>query len=296
MIEDYLEDPPPEYPWGRWRTEAMNARRFLESSTVQDTEVEMVAELQVMLSEYLQGRKASHLMYKVVRAANPDALYNDFKVGETRESKTYEEDFERRKQTQDLVWAAGAGDLDVVELRLAETYVDVNEATEDGYTGLFCAAQNGYADVVKRFVADDRVDINKACDDGHIPFTKACENGHLEVVKILAADQRLNINYVYEEDGTTALFFASQEGYNDIAELLLADERVDVSQTMTIASRHSPLTIAAYFGHADVCATLVEHGADRGYEAQPKDDEPYRTAGGTAAAIAQERGHTIPCL
>ena len=63
-LDQYLEDPPSGYPWGRWRRDGLCARAYLESKELESTVVEMVAEIQVMLAEYLEGRKASHLIYK----------------------------------------------------------------------------------------------------------------------------------------------------------------------------------------------------------------------------------------
>ena len=60
---------------------------------------------------------------------------------------------------------------------------------------------------------------------------------------------------------------------------------------MTADSRHSPLTIAAYMGHASVCELLLAHHASVRYAALAKDTEPFQTTGGTAADLAQERGH-----
>ena len=65
----------------------------------------------------------------------------------------------------------------------------------------------------------------------------------------------------------------------------------DANICMTEASRHSPLTIAAYMGHQAICELLLAHNADARYAAGPKDSEPFLTAGGSAADIAAQRGH-----
>ena len=58
---------------------------------------------------------------------------------------------------------------------------------------------------------------------------------------------------------------------------------------MTVASCHSPLTIAALQGQLRVYELLLANGADTAYKALPKHDEPFKTAGGTAEQILQER-------
>ena len=60
---------------------------------------------------------------------------------------------------------------------------------------------------------------------------------------------------------------------------------------MTVGSCHSPLTVAAYNGHAIVCELLLAHNADARYAVLAKDSEPFLTVGGSAADLARERGH-----
>ena len=91
-------------------------------------------------------------------------------------------------------------------------------------------------------------------------------------------------------DGATPLFIAAQKGKEAIQQLLL-DSGADANICMTEASRHSPLTIAAYMGHQAICELLLAHNANARYTAGAKDSEPYLTAGGSAADLAQERGH-----
>ena len=51
------------------------------------------------------------------------------------------------------------------------------------------------------------------------------------------------------------------------------------------------IIIAAYMGHDAVCKLLLAHKADARYRALAKDDEPFLTAGGSAADVARGRGH-----
>ena len=67
--------------------------------------------------------------------------------------------------------------------------------------------------------------------------------------------------------------------------------QADVNACMTVDSRHSPLTIAAYQGNATACELLLARNANVRYAVLPKDTEPCQTAGGTAADLARERGH-----
>ena len=64
----------------------------------------------------------------------------------------------------------------------------------------------------------------------------------------------------------------------------------DVNAQMSQGSCHSPLTIAALQGHLAAHELLVANGADTAYEALPKLDQPFKTAGGTAEQILNQNG------
>ena len=69
---------------------------------------------------------------------------------------------------------------------------------------------------------------------------------------------------------------------------MLIDAAADVNTAMTVAS-YSPLTIAALQGQLRVYELLLANEADTAYKALPKHGEAFKTAGGTAEQILQER-------
>ena len=77
---------------------------------------------------------------------------------------------------------------------------------------------------------------------------------------------------------------------------ILLEAKADVNATMTVASRHSPLTIAALMGHIRVYELLLEHGADTIHEALPWSEEPFVTAGGSAERILSAKLRDAPSL
>ena len=63
----YVEARPenPQQPWGLWRRDAQRAVSYLRSSELAEQPVRLVCECQLLLQPYLDGRKKSHLLYKV---------------------------------------------------------------------------------------------------------------------------------------------------------------------------------------------------------------------------------------
>jgi ankyrin repeat protein len=58
-----------------------------------------------------------------------------------------------------LLYAAGAGSVDVVRLLLARNGVEVNQTNANGCTALFLAAHFGHAEVVRLLLARPGVEV-----------------------------------------------------------------------------------------------------------------------------------------
>jgi ankyrin repeat protein len=62
----------------------------------------------------------------------------------------------------------------------------VNQASRDGCSPLFIAAQQGFIKVVRCLVLELGADVNQAKDDGGTPLMIAAMQGHLNVVQLRA--------------------------------------------------------------------------------------------------------------
>jgi ankyrin repeat protein len=82
-----------------------------------------------------------------------------------------------------------------VRLLLARKEIQINQATENGVTPLFCACQDGHVDVVRLLLARKEIQIHPAAD-GTTPLFMASLNGHNEIVTLLQ-QHRNRTSYMY---------------------------------------------------------------------------------------------------
>jgi ankyrin repeat protein len=121
----------------------------------------------------------------------------------------------------DLINAAGAGDIAKIESLLAEK-VNVNGRTKDvGMSALMFAAINGQIEAMQRLIAA-HADVNIRARKGVTALMLAAQQGHLQAVQLLLAahaDAK-----AATEGGMTARMFAERGGYEDIAKILRVSE------------------------------------------------------------------------
>merc|ERR1712216_642473 len=79
-------DRDPSESWNTWRKQIKAAMAYLTNPAIKDEPVQLIVETQLLLHPYLTGRRKMHLLYKIFRADNPDALHNDFRIA--KECKT----------------------------------------------------------------------------------------------------------------------------------------------------------------------------------------------------------------
>ncbi len=115
-----------------------------------------------------------------------------------------------------LMNAADRGHLETVKLLLANG-AHVNQRSYDGGTTLMCAALMGNLEVVKLLLANG-AHVNPK-DQDYTPLMLAANTDSLEIVELLLANGA-DVNRK-NNDGWTALKFAKRRGYLEIAELLL---------------------------------------------------------------------------
>eukprot|EP00435_Cladocopium_sp_Y103_P071055 s145_g36.t1 len=151
-----------------------------------------------------------------------------------------------------LFMAAQAGHLAVV-LHLLEVGADKDQAANDGATPMLVAAENGQFEVVHSLVAVG-AEKDRATNYGWTPLFGAAFNGHLEAVRHLievgADKDQAN------KDGVTPLGIAALNGYVDIVRLLV-EAGANKEDGSTV------LFMAAQEGHLDVVRHLLEVGADK---------------------------------
>ncbi len=184
-----------------------------------------------------------------------------------------------QRAKQDLLTAAGRGDLTAVNALLQKAGADVNDAKETALgptTALMKAASNGHLEVVQALLGA-KADVNamRARDsgpkdqlgDGATALALASQNGHLNVVQaLLAAKADVNGGAI------PALYFATAGGNLDIIRALLAAkpnldwrDRALGSTTLMLALAPNESVLRNKLprtGRWDIAQLLVEAGAN----------------------------------
>ena len=78
VLDEYCGRPPRGVPGERWRRHTMEVReKMMEDTKVRDSEVRIIAEVQVLLDEVVEVRHQMHEPYKYWRAENESKLHAD---------------------------------------------------------------------------------------------------------------------------------------------------------------------------------------------------------------------------
>ena len=117
--------------------------------------------------------------------------------------------------------------------------IKVNQATNDGWTPLFCKSGRPWS--VSLLLARQGIDVNQADNDGFTPLFMASQNGHAECVSLLLAKEGIDVNQAtIMEDAT---FMASPGGHAECVSLLLAKQGIKMNQATNDGAM--PLHIAS---------------------------------------------------
>ena len=172
------------------------------------------------------------------------------------------------------------------------------ELGRSGVPPLWLAAQKGSADIVQQLIAGgaqvDRPTTGgqSGVGGGSTPLWVAAFGNHERCVELLIhAGAKLDL--AREEDGTTALCWASLVGHVEVMEMLIASGADYEKAQLCVESGEeldTPLCSAAYNGHVSACEVLLDAGADV--------NRPNPSSGGTPlySAAVQNHAAAVKCL
>ncbi len=122
--------------------------------------------------------------------------------------------------------------------------------------GILLAAQNGHAGVVKALLSFPHIDANKSDENGISALFYASSSGHLDVVSALLANHTLRKNQAWRQK--TPLYIAAENGHIEVVRALANAGAATESQ----CDEKRPLHIAAENGHDEVVVELLERKCD----------------------------------
>lgn len=155
--------------------------------------------------------------------------------------------------------AATVGDFDRVKALVEKDPAALDALSTDGFTPLGLAAFTGRTPIVE-FLLSEGANPNAASQDENAftALTGAVATGHAEVARLLL-EAGADPNHLYEGGAFSPLLAASAGGRVDMVRLLI-DHGADVN--LKSSQGKTALDWANEKGHADVAATLREHGAE----------------------------------
>ena len=178
-----------------------------------------------------------------------------------------------------LIFAVAAGNLDVVNVLLRHPGVRLDQTNNFGICALVIAAYNGHAVIVNTLL-DAGADVNFASLDEYIALMIASGRGKLDVVNALLKRPGIRLEQT-TDDGRYALGEAAVEGHADIVNALL-DGGADVNFTDP-KNGEAALIFASRAGKLDVVNLLLKRPGIR--------LEQTSNTGLCALAVAADNGH-----
>ena len=147
----------------------------------------------------------------------------------------------------------GKGDIKAVQKLLSEG-ADVNYINDRGVFPLYTACDNGDVDMAALLLKNKaQIDLKF---NGQSSLMTASRGNHIAVVELLLKNNA-NVD-LQMNDGTSALFIASDKGLNEVVKLLLENgAKVNLQRNDGTSS----LYIASYVGYIEVVRLLLENGA-----------------------------------
>ena len=308
-FEEYRNHPPDStVPGERWCRQVDIALSWIRSRHFRREKVSMLCEVQCVLKKILDVRFKMHEAYKIHRATDPKALYNDFK--DIRVNMKRKMRWDKDGATPGL---QACRDNDVDSLCML---MEADDSQLDNlHHFLLVAVRYGSADVLQELlrvkganecvvanaalflfetieapdnyktkartvglILEAKADINEVGGGGSTGLYRAAKEGHLDVVQVLI-EGKATVDAALTS-GENAVFMAAQNNHPEVVSALV-DAHADVNKENVegVAS----LCMAAQEGNLDVVRTLTRAKAD--INASHTDD------GVTGLWMAAQEGH-----
>ena len=161
---------------------------------------------------------------------------------------------------QPLHIASRYGHVVVVE-ELLQAGAPIDETNDNGNTPLIVACSENQVNVV-RFLLANGANITIKGSQGKTCLHRSCQLPNGMVAEAILATSQVNEELVEERDeqGNSAVHLASESGLCRIVSALLDISAGSVMSGNVMA--WTPLHLASYRGHRDVCQLLLERGAN----------------------------------
>jgi ankyrin repeat protein len=145
------------------------------------------------------------------------------------------------------------------------------KADTEGSMALFCAANAGHEEVVAFLLSQG---AQASCRDGigKTPLMWACEEDHMGVVRVLVQHMGTHGLQLTDEQGRTAIHWAAYWGHEDMVAFLL-DKGAQANSSDR--ARKTPFMMACEAGHVGVAGVLLPYIGDGGLK---DTDEQERSA------------------
>lgn len=156
-----------------------------------------------------------------------------------------------------MLAAAARGDCAAVQL-LAQTGIDVDEASSTGRTALMAAAHAGHQEIVRILLENGASPDMRDGTYGTTALMLACANGHNECTQLLFSRDTTLANQ-QDLEGRNALLYAARRGHSSIVAMLCSAPEVCVD--MADETGLTPLMAASQTNNLDAIRELISGGA-----------------------------------
>ena len=150
--------------------------------------------------------------------------------------------------------AALHGHLNLCKKLIENHNFDAKMIGNDGWSALHYSARNGSHDLVTYFAEMGTNILLKANDESNC-LHKAALNGHLNLCKALIEKRKFG-THTTDNEGWTALHYSVRSGNYELV-AYLAEKETDIY--LKSDAGWSCLHIAAFYGHLNLCKTLIEN-------------------------------------
>lgn len=149
---------------------------------------------------------------------------------------------EKKRNNQDLLWAAENGNIEDVRRLLSKTgplqdlTAEINHRGLDQWTALHFAANEGHIDIVRELLSHEDCDRECLSSINRTPLHLAAIRGHTNIVRLLLEDpcgsgipvEKLSIDKnVKDADENTPLHYASEYGHCECIIYLVKEAQAD---------------------------------------------------------------------